>query len=199
MIKIAVTGNFGSGKTIVCKLFSVLGYPVFNADYEAKKILFSYESKPLLKQQFGKSVFNENNLIDTISLANIVFKNPEKLILLNEIIHPRLFDNFNNWVDVRKQFKFCIMESAIIFEHGYQILFDKTILVKSSVEMQKQRVLKRDNISLEEFQNRLNNQLSEEEKEKLADFVILNDESKSLIVQVLEVLNTLLDTEINTA
>ncbi|MDD3739575.1 MAG: dephospho-CoA kinase [Lentimicrobiaceae bacterium] len=192
MKKIGLTGNMGSGKTTVAQVFMALDIPVYNSDFEAKKLYYDPEIVDRLVSFFSESIIGENNNIDTKKLGQIVFKSPEKLEFLNSVIHPKVTDNFEQWCKQQNS-EYIIMESAIIFEADLVHLFDKIITVTTPEDIIIERVTKRDKISVEAIKSRLNNQWSQEKKAKLSDFVINNDGVADLLPQVLAVHDAILD------
>ncbi|MFW5759228.1 MAG: dephospho-CoA kinase [Bacteroidota bacterium] len=185
-LKIAVTGNIGSGKTTVCKIFEILDVPVFYADKQAKIVLNSPEVIPQLIDLFDTVIINPKGGIDRQKLASIVFNDKEKLNQLNGIIHPKVYEKFDLWVKQQTHAPYCLMEAALIFESGSQKKFDKTILVNAPVEMMKKRVKERDKVSEKEVINRMKNQMSQEEKMKLADYHVVNDGKTLIIPQIIK-------------
>lgn len=183
MLKIGITGGIGSGKSTVSKILQTMGYPVFNSDDQAKKILF--QSKNLhekLKENFGEEII-VNGIPDKVSLAKIVFSSKEKLNILNELIHPLVRTSFEEWV-LKQKSKIIFKEAAILIESGAYKDCDKVIVVKSPEELRIKRVMKRDSITQEEVIIRMKNQLSSNELIKFADFVVENDESHALLPQI---------------
>lgn len=186
MLKIAITGNMGSGKSTICKVFEILGVPVFYADYHAKIFLNKKTCKQQIREKFGKEVFDKKDQIDKKSLAKLIFHDKKKLQQLNAIIHPLVFNKFEQWVNQHKEKPYCIQEAALIFETGNYKRFDQVILVYAPEETLIQRITNRDQISNHDAQARLANQMDQEEKRKMADYVIYNDNTKLLIPQLLE-------------
>ena len=186
MLKIAITGNMGSGKSTICKVFEILGVPVFYADYHAKIFLNKKTCKQQIREKFGKEVFDKKDQIDKKSLAKLIFHDKKKLQQLNAIIHPLVFNKFEHWVNQHKEKPYCIQEAALIFETGNYKRFDQVILVYAPEETLIQRITIRDQISNHDAQARLANQMDQEEKRKMADYVIYNDNTKLLIPQLLE-------------
>lgn len=183
MLVIGLTGGIGSGKTTVAQIFHSFGVPVYNSDVEAKKILFSNtQVHQELKTVFGDSIFTDG-IPDRVKLARIVFSDKEKLAQLNQIIHPKLANHFKAW-KAQQTAKVVLKEAAILIESRMYKSVDKIVVVTAPEELRIQRVLERDSSSKEEIQNRINNQLSEEERLKYADFVIDNSGSQHLIPQV---------------
>ncbi len=187
MQKIGLTGNIGSGKTTVCRIFETLGVPVFYADIEAKKILNSPEIIKKLQGLFGNDVIDSDGKPNRGKIAGIVFNNKDKLDKLNAIIHPAVIDSYNSWTAKHRDFPYTIKEAAILFESGYDSAIDKVIVVASDEKLMIQRVAKRDNVNKSEVLSRLENQMSQDEKVKRADFVIYNDEREMILPQILDI------------
>ncbi len=193
MLKIGITGGIGNGKTTVCRLFELFGIPVYYADDEAKKILNSDNKvKESVLKIFGNSILSAEGIIDRKKLAGLVFNKKEELDKLNAIIHPAVGLHFDNWVNQQKA-PYCIKEAAILFESGAYKQVDKIITVLAPLELKIMRSIKRDGITKEEVMVRIQNQLSDEEKVKRSDFVIVNDEQQLLIPQVLKLHTQLLN------
>ncbi len=188
MLKVGITGGIGSGKTTVCKIFELLDVPTYYADTEAKKLLnFNTEIKQSVVKEFGTGILNKEGFIDRPMLASLVFNNKEKLQLLNNIIHPAVAADFENWQKTHFSKKYILKEAAILFESGAHKQVDKIISVTAPLELKISRTMKRDNISEELVKQRMENQLSDEEKIKLSDYIIHNDEQKLIIPQILEI------------
>jgi dephospho-CoA kinase len=190
MIKVGLTGNIGSGKSTVARVFEILGIPVYHADAEAKKFLDDKNVRDSLIREFGSEIF-ENGMINRKKLANLVFNSKDALNFLNSLIHPLVRKDFENWTAVHSESSYIIQEAAILFESGFYKMFDRVITVTSSLEQAVSRVVARDGVSEKDVLNRMKNQWSSEKKQKLADFVIYNDESKLVIPQILEIHNEL--------
>jgi dephospho-CoA kinase len=187
MLKIGLTGNIGSGKSLVCQVFEKLGVPIFNADIEAKKILDTPILRPQLLSAFGVDIENlEKDIIDRKKLATIVFTNKEALSKLNALIHPQLRIEFKNWCLQHEKEKYVIQEAAILFENGFTDLFDKTIVVAAPQSTRLQRVMGRDGASKADVLARMENQWSDAKKEAAADFIIQNDGEELILAQVLK-------------
>ena len=187
MIKVGITGGIGSGKSTVCKVFRVLGIPVFEADHMARYLMNTdSELRFQLIELFGASVYLPNQTIDRKYLANIVFNKPSLLAQLNEIVHPKVRKAFFEWSEIQ-QSPYILHEAAILFESGFHQLMDKTIAVVANEDERIHRVMLRDNISAEMVKQRIKNQISDCDKIKLADFVISNNENELIIPQILEI------------
>ena len=195
MLKVGLTGNIGSGKTTVAHIFESLGINVYYADDEAKKFLENNNVKKSIEAIFGSSIFDNNWKIINRALANIVFNDDESLNKLNNIIHPLVEDDFNNWALLHASEKYVIHESAIIFEADLEDNFNEIITVNAPIELRLARILERDNWNDEEFFKRDSKQLDENEKILMADYVINNDCKNLLIPQVLKIHRKLLESK----
>ena len=187
MIKVAVTGNIGSGKSTVVKIFTSIGIPVFHADYEAKLLYKEERVKKLVHQYLGDAVFNENKDIDFKLLAQKVFSNPASLQTINHIIHPFVFERYNNWLLGKTAYTYTIHEAAIVFENKLEHHFNLIINVTAPENVRLQRVIKRDGMKAEQFYARAEKQLPDDVKNKKSDFVIFNDGNQFLIPQVMDI------------
>jgi len=184
MLKIGITGGIGSGKTTVCRLFELLGVPVYYADVRAKMLMQTDEELIAgVKEAFGEEVYAGQTLNRAL-LGSIVFNNAGLLDVLNGLVHPAVFRDFDRWA-LQQKGPYVLKEAAILFESGSAKDCAYTILVKSPPELRIARVMSRDGISREDVMKRIDKQMSEEMKEKLASFVILNDEMHLVIPQVL--------------
>lgn len=187
MIKVGLTGNIGSGKSLVSQTFEALGVPVFYADSEARKILNTNEIVHLIRNTFGKDVVQANNEINRKKLASIVFNSTHDLTKLNDLIHPKLGESFINWTHEHQDKPYVIQEAAILFESHFNHLMDQIITVSAPLEIRLKRVIARDNTHKEEVLARMKNQWPDGKKEELSDFVINNDGSEMLLPQILKI------------
>lgn len=187
MLKLGITGGIGSGKTTVCKLFELLGIPVYYSDEESKKLL---RDDVAVKEQvvslLGNTILDAEKNIDRKKLASIVFNNKEQLEKLNAILHPAVGIHFERWLKKQKT-PYVLKEAAILFESGAYKQVDKVITVVAPLDLKIQRTMKRDGATKEAILSRMELQLPDEEKIKRSDFVIQNDEQTLLIPQVLGV------------
>lgn len=193
MIKVGVTGGIGSGKSIVCKVFSVLGASVYNADSEAKKLS---DSHPEIRKQLidlaGKEVYN-GAVLNRPFLANLIFNNKELLMKVNRIIHPVVADHFNKWCHLRANVPYIIHESAILFESRLNEKMEKIIAVAAPSELRIRRVLSRKGMDLQRIEAIMKNQLPEKVITGMADYILINDDVTPVIPQVLKLHNIFLN------
>jgi dephospho-CoA kinase len=173
---------------LVCKIFSVLGTPIYDADSAARKLMIS---DPVLisqiKKEFGDSSYQPDGSLNRMYLSKAVFNDPVKLEKLNQLVHPRVAIDSKNWIEQNKSHPYVVKEAALLFESGAYKLLDKIIVVTAPERLRMQRVLNRDTSRMEEDVVKIiRNQMTEEEKMKSADFVIRNDETELIVPQVLK-------------
>jgi len=185
---VGITGGIGSGKSVVCSIFRALGIPVYNADEEAKKI---YEKYPQLSEKIGTEispdVLDKYGKIDKKKLADVIFSDDSKLRVLNAMVHPLVRKDFQKWCKLHADFPYVLKEAAILFESGAFRECDHVITVISPVELRIQRVKERDKKSRTEIDRIIANQWTDDQRLKKSDYILVNDESKMLIPQVLEI------------
>ena len=195
MIKILITGSIGAGKSTVCKLFEELGISVYYSDLEAKKIMDTNPYVAIrIKKLFGDDIY-KNGVLDRKYVADMVFKNKDMLSKLNEIVHPAVYFNFNEWYNLEKMSDspYVIQESAIAIDMGIKDTFDYTIVVTADQGVRINRVIARDNCDREDVIARMNSQISDEEKLKHADFIIVNNDFPNIKCQVNSIHNKILE------
>jgi len=181
-----ITGGIGSGKSVVSRLMETMDIPVYVADVESKSLLdTSAQLKSALTEAFGSNLY-EKGFIDRKLFASIIFNDPEKLQLANKIIHPFVKQHFFDWVEKQRNAgkKTVATEAAILYESGFDQFVDKVILVYAPLETRIHRTMLRDNASREQVEARIKSQMQDEDKIKKANFVILNDGTKSIIHQI---------------
>ncbi|MFZ9686988.1 MAG: dephospho-CoA kinase [Chitinophagaceae bacterium] len=184
MLKIGLTGGIGTGKTTVAKIFEAIGIPVYYADIEAKRLM---ERHPILIEEI-KSIFGAdayvNEKLNRSLIAQAAFNNKDLLQRLNACVHPYTIEDGKNWM-LKQTSPYAIKEAALIFESDIHSEFDKVIGVYAPHAMRIQRVMKRDGITQDQVYERMQHQIEDEIKYKLCDEIIVNDEQKMLIPQVL--------------
>lgn len=184
LFRLGVTGGIGSGKSSVCKVFRLLGIPVFAADEEARLIMENDKGLILrLNSLTGYDLYKSGSL-DRVLLASIIFNNGKLLEKVNSLVHPIVFEHFNYWVE-KQSSPYVIMEAAILVESGASSLVDKIAVVVAPVEERIQRVIQRNDLTREQVLERINNQMSDETRLKSSHYVINNSENDMLIPAVL--------------
>lgn len=191
MIKLAITGGIGSGKSVVSEILKLYGIPVYIADDESKRLTESSEEiREKLTEKFGNDIY-EGGKLNKPLLASIIFNDKEKLKTVNSIIHPVVRADLSEWLESYADSKIIASESAILFESGFNAMFDKVITVYTPLEIRIKRIMSRNNTSYDNAKQRIESQMSDEEKVKLSDFVIDNSGNISLLQQIESVLTKL--------
>jgi dephospho-CoA kinase len=191
MLKIGITGGIGSGKTTVCKIFELLGVPVFYADTVARQIML--QDKILIegvKNSFGEESYFSDGTLNNKHIAGIVFNDPAALANLNSMVHPAVFRAFDQWVCERpSNTTYVLKEAALLFESGSYKMCDQNVLVIAPEALKLDRVTKRDGVTADQVKLRMDKQFTDDQKIVLADHIIHNNEEISLIDQVLSLHN----------
>lgn len=195
MLKVGITGGIGSGKTTICRIFEVLGIPVFYADVVAKQLMVTdlilIEG---VKQAFGAESYATDGLLNNKHIAAIVFNNLTELAKLNALVHPAVFRAFARWIgSIPKSTPYILKEAALLFESDSYKMCDTSILVTAPIQTKLDRVTQRDGVTAEQVKARMDKQFTDEQKLSMAHHHIVNDESNSLIMQVLELHRTFLN------
>ena len=185
---VGITGGIGSGKSTVCKLFSLMGIPVYTSDDRAKWLMaHDTELRNQISNTFGAAAYSANGELNRDFLTESVFPYPEKIAELNAQVHPAVRKDFEQWI-TQQTAPYLIKEAALLFETGSAKELDYVINVSSPLRVRMARILLRDPHRSEEQVNQIiNQQLPDEEKNTLANFCIKNTDNKLLIPQVLEV------------
>jgi dephospho-CoA kinase len=185
-IKLGVTGGIGSGKTSVCRVFNVLGIPVFSADPEAREIMD--KDKGIIRRInsiAGKDLYI-NGSLDRMELAALIFNDDTLLEKVNSLVHPVVFDHFKRW-EMEQTAPYVIMEAAILFESGASKLVDRIATVVAPLEERVERVIHRNSLSREQVMERMRNQMDDETRIKLSDYIIHNSEKDMIIPAILKI------------
>jgi dephospho-CoA kinase len=185
VFKLGITGGIGSGKTSVCKVFTLLGIPVFSADDEARFVMENDKGMILrLNTLAGQDLYSGGNLNRAL-LASLVFNDQSLLDKLNSLVHPVIFRKFIEWSN-KQSAPYVIMEAAILIESGASSLVDKIAVVVAPFEERIERVIQRNYLTREQVLERIRNQMDDEKRLKSADFVISNSETDMLIPAILK-------------
>jgi dephospho-CoA kinase len=185
MKKIGITGGIGSGKSFVCELFAELGVPVYYSDSRAKELVDGGgRLRNKITRLFGAEAYRDNRL-NSRFVADKVFKDRMLLASLNAIVHPAVAEDFAAWAMSKTDHPYVLLESAILFESGFERFVDEVITVSAPVEVRIERVVSRDNVSRAEVMERIANQLTDEARENRADYTIYNNQNtENLMVKV---------------
>jgi dephospho-CoA kinase len=183
-MKLGITGGIGSGKTSVCRVFGVLGIPVFSADPEAQIIMNTDRSvMDGINEIAGMNLYQDDKL-NKADLASLIFHDPELLKRVNSLVHPVVFEHFREWAGIQTT-PYVIMEAAILFESGASNLVDRVATVVAPVEERISRVILRNKLTREQVVDRIKNQIDDEERIRLSDYVINNSENEMIIPVIL--------------
>lgn len=186
MLRVGLTGGLGSGKSTVARIFETLGIPVYYADDAAKRVMNEDAAlRATIIQHFGNESYKDG-LLNRSHLSATVFADPQKLSLLNSIVHPVTIADAEAWMK-KQHTPYSIKEAALIFETDSYKHLDYIIGVSAPSEMRIKRGMLRDNLPREAIEKRMKNQMNEAEKMKRCDVVINNDETELLIPQVLKI------------
>ncbi|WP_400192685.1 dephospho-CoA kinase [Hymenobacter sp. B81] len=189
MLKVGITGGIGSGKTVVCRLFALLGVPVYDADTRAKWVMrHDAVLRAELVAAFGAEAYLPEGEPNRVFLARQVFNDPAQLARLNGIVHPRVGLDFAEWAAAQQRagHRYLLKEAALLFESGSYQQLDRIITVYAPQELRQRRVLGRDpHRTAADVLSIIGKQLSEEEKRRRADYVLINDDQQPLLPQVL--------------
>ena len=187
-IKIGVTGGIGAGKSLVCRIFSALGTPVYNADSQARKLMVTDSTLiGQIKGHFGAEAYTADGNVNRTYLAEKAFGDPEKLALLNSLVHPRVALDFERWIQEHSTFQYVIKEAALIFESGSHKGLDAVVAVSAPEELRIRRTIIRDeHRNRKQVEDIIKKQLPEEERLQKANYKVVNDEKNMLIPQVLK-------------
>lgn len=193
-MKIGLTGGIGSGKTTVSKIFAALGVPIYYSDDRAKALMNTNEELiGALKELLGDNAYNKEGYLDRAFVSKSVFGNADLLEKLNNLVHPMVKKDLEDWVSAHHHCPYVIQESALIFERGINQRLDKVILVTSPKQLRIDRLKKRDpQRSSDGIESIMAMQWEDNKKETLADFIIRNDQSHMLISQSVRVHNEIL-------
>jgi len=190
-IKIGITGGIGSGKSVVSRLLGVMGIPVYDSDSETKRLMASDGViRKELQALVGEEVY-AGGVLNKPLLASYLFANSENARRVNGIIHPRVKEDFRQWVQRHSACSIVGIESAILVEAGFANEVDSIVMVYAPEEVRIARAVRRDASSRELIEKRIRSQMNDEEKRRYADFVIANDDATPLIPQVLELIASL--------
>ena len=187
-LTLGITGGIGSGKTTVCKVFRLLGTPVFEADAVAKGLYdTNHEIRSGLIQLFGEAIYTEKGNLDRKKLASLIFNDDRHLENVNELVHPVVRKEYQKWLEENKNVPYVVHEAAILFESGFYKMMDFALLVTAPDVQRIRRVAARDGVSREMVIRRMEKQWSEEKKAKLAGKILLNDNKNLILPEIINI------------
>ena len=192
-LRVGITGGIGSGKSTVCRIFETMDIPVYYADARAKHLMnHNWELKSKIKTILGKKAYHRNGRLNRPHVASLIFKDRKLLEKINSLVHPAVHEDAIKWFTYLDDVPYALYEAALLVENGSYKNLDKLIVVSAPEEIRIKRVMKRDKVNRETVLSRVKNQLPEADKIKVADYVIVNDETHSIIESVVIVHRKLL-------
>lgn len=192
MLQIGITGGIGSGKSTVAAVFKCLGIPVYDADSHAKALMTTDGNlKEAIRKEFGTLSFTEQGHLNRNYLASEVFPNQDKLRRLNQLVHPRVAEDYQIWYEAQKKLRvpYVIKEAALLYDSGSNQLLDKVVVVTAPDSVRVDRVKSRDNRSDREIEAIMKRQMPQEDMVKQADFIIENDGQQMILPQIVRLHN----------
>jgi dephospho-CoA kinase len=191
---VGITGGIGSGKSLVCRIFSILGVPIYTSDERAKWLLAHDVSlKKQVIHAFGEKAYDQQGKPDRSYLANVIFNDEQSRQLLNKLVHPRVGEDYQNWRILHADSPYTLKEAALLFETGSYRELDKMINISAPEALRIRRVLLRDKQrDRKQIEAIMKQQWSDKQREQMADFTISNDEKSLLIPKVLRLHQQLL-------
>lgn len=171
MMKVGITGGIGSGKSTVCRLFAERGIAVYDSDREAKRLM-AESLRPAIEARFGTAIYRDGEL-DRKQLAAVVFSDRKALADLNAIVHPAVRSDFEAWAD-RQEGEYVILESAILYESGFDSVVDRVVAVLAPMQVRIERTCRRDGADEEAVRRRMAAQMSDDELAARADYTMVN-------------------------
>jgi len=190
MKKIGLTGGIGSGKTSIAQILEAMSYPVYYSDLRAK---FLSDEHPAIRQGLIALLGEETYVDETLNrvfVSECIFSNPDLRIKVNEIIHPIVRKDFDDWA-TQQTGSLIFNEAAILFETGAYQQFDETLLVCAPVAIRIQRVMLRDHCSKASVEQRIQSQWTDEQKRSLTKYCIENDGKQPVLIQLEKILSVL--------
>lgn len=185
---IGITGGIGSGKSLICKIFSTMNIPIYDADSRAKYLINKdITLKNSIKNLLSENAYTPAGEYNRAWVASKVFNNPELLKQLNSLVHPCVHKDAHEWVKKYPKSPFLLYEAALMKAAGDNNMFDKVIVVDAPVDLRIKRIQARDKRSEQEITAIIARQISDDERLKIADYVIENDDKKPVLEQVLEI------------
>lgn len=187
MIRLGITGGIGSGKSYVAHLLEEKGFPLYDTDREAKRLTLTHPRiREALSTLLGTEVYQADGTLNKPLLASYLFSSPEHAEQINGIIHPCVYEDFQAWAHRQEEAgaQVVMMESAILFESGFQKAVDYVVMVYAPLELRIKRAMQRDAASKAQIRARISAQMDDEEKKRKADYVLYNEEKTPLETQI---------------
>lgn len=183
MSVIAISGGIGSGKSVVSRILTAMGYPVYDCDSEAKRIMNNSPSiKSFIKSNISDKAILADQSIDRIHLADVVFKNQVKLEMLNSVVHEAVKTDVAQWV---KSKSVSFVETAILYQSGLDKLVNQVWEIVAPDEIRINRVMKRNRFSAEQVKDRIKSQDGFVIPEKHPETLLINNDGLEPVLPVI--------------
>lgn len=191
VLKLAITGTIGSGKSVVSRIFGILGVPVYDCDSRAKMLMVKDKAiVKSLKRMFGEECYDEDGMLNRNYLASCIFLDKENVKRVNALVHPVVKKDFERWA-LEQNSDVVAVETAILYESGMIDAVDKVLVVWADKDTAIRRTMERSGMSRTQVENRMNNQMSPDELLLLSDYSIYNDGAAPVLPEVISLLNQL--------
>lgn len=188
---LGITGGIGSGKSVVARCLHIMGIPVYNSDNEARRLNNTHPTiRQALIQLVGHDVYLPDGPLNKTALANYLFASPANAEQVNAIIHPIVKEDFLQWKQ-RQHTPWVAIESAILYESGFNSLADKVLTVYAPESIRVERACQRDHATPEAIKARIARQMPDEEKVRRSDFTLHNEGNRAILPQILNILANL--------
>lgn len=187
MLKIGLTGGIGSGKSTASKVFRTLGVPVYDSDSRARELMTGKHIRGRLTAIFGEEAYT-GEYLNAPFIAGKVFTDKVLLDRLNGTVHPAVMEDFEKWAGVmdRCGYRYVVQENAILFDHGFDRYMDRTVTISAPAAERASRAAARDGHGMEDIIHRMENQLSDSQREARADHIVYNGEGDLLLPQIIK-------------
>jgi dephospho-CoA kinase len=194
VFKIGVTGGIGSGKSTVCRFFSLMGLPVYNSDSRAKQLMTSdIKITSELKKLLGDDIYLADGSINKAKMTSLVFFNENLRKAINAIVHPAVWRDFDNWCEVQGSISSIVVhESALLFESGRHLYYDSLITTICGMPERIDRIMQRDQCSQSSAQSKISSQLPDGVKVLMSDFTIDTSRNKMIIEELIKIYNEII-------
>ena len=189
---IALTGGIGAGKSVAAGILRAMGYPVYDCDDEARRLMdSSLEIKLQIKESIGEGCVDCGMNLNRPAISEIVFHDPEKLAQLNGIVHHHVREDIIRWKHSHSGNKLLFVETAILYQSGIDKLVDAVIDVTASESIRISRVMARNNVTAEHAKARINAQKNDITRRHRLTFTIVNDGIKAILPQIEDIISSL--------
>lgn len=191
VVKLAITGGIGSGKSVVSRMMNVLGVPVYDCDSSAKRLMVSDEFiVSELKRMFGEDCYEDDGTLNRQYIASCIFTDKQNIKRVNSLVHPAVKRDFERWAE-QQGTDIVAVETAILYESGIVESVDKVLVVWAEKETAIRRTIERSGMNRSQVVSRMENQMSVDDLLLLSDYSLYNDGEEPLLPQVMDLITQL--------